>query len=258
MTIWPIMEKENTSYLKGMTKEFYEENLSWNERISSIIGKDHSHLDSNILQRNPPLSFCEDGKVNIDIMYPPEMELREDSSPYDEYCECIKETFDLESIDTFCDVGCSTGHLVFNMLNYADVCGIEYFQYQKDGADEKVRDCINIFDIRDPIDSDVKFDLVNCTEVAEHVDPKYIDVFLDNLKKITGKYLILTWSSTYPPSDAPPQHISPLFGDEVEKLMNAWGFEIDQEKTDKFLNKSRGYRKFYFWWRESLTIWKVK
>jgi SAM-dependent methyltransferase len=241
-----------------MIEEFYEQNLSWSDRISSVIDKQHSHLDPNILQRNPPLSFREDGKVDIDIMYPPELELREDSSPYDAYYNCIKETFDLEEIDTFCDVGCATGHLVYNMLNYTDACGIEYFQYQKDNADERIQECINIFDIRDPIEDDVKFDLVNCTEVAEHVDPKFLDVFLDNLKKITGKYLILTWSGTYPPADAPPQHISPLYYHDVEKLMNAWGFEIDQDKTDKFLNESRKYSKFYFWWRESLTIWRVK
>ena len=125
-------------------------------------------------------------------------------------------------------------------------------------ADDEVKECINIFDIRDRFEEDLKFDLVNCTEVAEHVDPKYLDIFLDNLKKMTGKYLILTWSSTYPPQDAPPQHISPLPTYDVEKLMNAWGFELDREKTDAFLRQSYSYKKFYFWWRESLTIWRLK
>jgi SAM-dependent methyltransferase len=144
------------------------------------------------------------------------------------------------------------------MLDCADACGIEYFEYQRENADDEVKECINIFDIRDPFEEELKFDLVNCTEVAEHVDPKYLDVFLDNLKKLTGKYLILTWSSTYPPLDAPPQHISPLPTYDVEKLMNAWGFELDKEKTDAFLRQSYAYKKFYFWWRESLTIWRVK
>lgn len=241
-----------------MIKEFYEEKLSWGESISSVIGKPHSHLDQHILQRTPELSFGEDGKIDIDKMYQPQDEIREDSSPYDEYYKCIKATFDLDEIETFCDIGCSTGHLVYNMLNCTDACGIEYFQYQKDSADEQIKDCINIFDIRDSIEDDIKFGLVNCAEVAEHVDPKYLDVFLDNLKKLTGKYLILTWSSTYPPADAPPQHISPLYLQDVEKLMNAWGFELDQDKTDKFFNESRAYSEFYFWWRESLTIWRVK
>lgn len=239
-------------------EQFYEHFLSWNDRISSVIEKHHSIIDPNILERNPRLSFKDDGKVDIDIMYPPELELREDSSPYDEFYKCILSTFNMDEIESFCDIGCSTGHLVCNMLNYTNACGIEYFQYQRDNADEQIRECINIVDIRDPFEDGLKFDLVNCTEVAEHVDPKYLDVFLDNLKKLTGKYLILTWSSTYPPADAPPQHISPLSKHDVNKLMNAWGFELDQEKTDKFLSESNKYSKFYFWWRESLTIWRVK
>jgi len=245
-------------FLREMIEEYYQKNLSWGERISSVIGKTHSHIDSQLLQRNPILTFRKDGKIDIDIMYPSEMEVREDSSPYDEFYKCILSTFNMDEIESFCDIGCSTGHLVGNMLNYTNACGIEYFQYQRDNADEQIRECINIVDIREPFEDGLKFDLVNCTEVAEHVDPKYLDVFLDNLKKLTGKYLILTWSSTYPPADAPPQHVSPLYPQDVEKLMNAWGFELDQEKTDKFLRESNKYSKFYFWWRESLTIWRVK
>lgn len=241
-----------------MIEEFYEHFLCWNERISSIIERKHSVIDPHILERNPRLDFKDNGKIDIDRMYHPKDEIRENSSPYDAYYQCIKETFNLDEIETFCDIGCSTGHLVSNMLNYTDVCGVEYFQYQKDNADESIRECINVFDIRDPIEEDIKFDLVNCTEVSEHIDPKYLDTFLDNLKKLTGKYLILTWSGTYPPADAPPQHVSPLYPYEVQRLMDAWGFELDSEKTDTFLKASLSYRNFYFWWRESLTIWRVK
>jgi SAM-dependent methyltransferase len=241
-----------------MIEEFYQKNLTWNDRISSVIGKTHSDLDPYILNRNPPLTFKEDGKINIDVMYPPELELREDSTPYDEFYKCILSTFNMSEIGTFCDIGCSTGHLVYNMLNHSDCCGIEYFEYQRDNANRQIKECINIFDIRDPFNEDLKFDLVNCTEVSEHVDPKYLDIFLDNLKKMTKKYLILTWSSTYPPPEAPPQHISPLPVYDVQKIMNSWGFELDKDKTDAFLKQSYSYNKFYFWWRESLTIWRVK
>jgi len=36
-----------------MIEEFYQQNLSWNERISSVIGKFYSHLDDIILNRLP-------------------------------------------------------------------------------------------------------------------------------------------------------------------------------------------------------------
>ena len=52
--------------------------------------------------------------------------------------------------------------------------GIDYFQYHKDHADDVVKDAINVMDIRDSIDDDISFDLVNCTEIAEHADPKLL------------------------------------------------------------------------------------
>lgn len=242
-----------------MIKEFYKEKLSWNKRISDVIQKNHSHIDDLILKRNPQLTFTKDDKIDLHKIYASHEEVRKDSSPYDEYYKCLKNTFSLDKFNTFCDVGCATGHLINNMLNHCDSCGIENFHYHKDNANDRVKDCINIFDIRDKIEDSVKFDLVNCTEVAEHIDPKFLDIFLDNLKKITGKYLILTWSSVYPESlDAPPQHISCLYFEDVKKLMEAWGFELDQEKTDKFLDESYKYKNFYDHWRESFSIWKVK
>ena len=242
-----------------MLENFYKEKLSWNERISNIIGKQHSHIDNLILKRNPQLSFDEDGKIELDKIYSSVEEVRKDSSPYYEYYQCLKSIFPLDEINSFCDVGCANGHLVENMLNICDSCGIENFQYHKDKANSDVKECINIFDIRDKIEDDIKFDLVNCTEVAEHVDPKFLDVFLDNLKKITGKYLILTWSSVYSESlDSPPQHVSCLYFEDVKKIMEFWGFELNQEITNKFLDESFKYKNFYDHWRESLTIWRVK
>ena len=108
-----------------MIEQFYKNELSWNDKIATLLGKKHSHIDPILLDRTPKLSFNDDGKINIDIMYPPESEVRPDSSPYDEYYNCIKETFNLSEIDSFCDIGCATGHLVYNMVNHANSCGIE-------------------------------------------------------------------------------------------------------------------------------------
>jgi len=243
-----------------MIEEFYKENLTWNERISSIINKEHSIVDSWILDREPKLSFTEDGKIDIDKMYPPSSEVRISDAPYYEYYQCVKKVFDLSDVDSFCDVGCSTGHLIdfISTYNSIDVAGIEYFQYQKENASSSIQDCINILDVRDPFDIDFKFDIVNCTEVAEHVDPKYLDVFLDNIKSIVGKYLIFSWSETYPPADAPPQHVSPLPPEDVKSIMNSWGFDLDIEKTALFNSTAKGYNNYYPWWKDNITVWQVK
>ena len=46
------------------TKEFYEEKLSWGDRITSVIDKPHSEIDQYILERNPSLEFDDDGKIH--------------------------------------------------------------------------------------------------------------------------------------------------------------------------------------------------
>lgn len=241
-------------------EDFFRTHLSWNERISGIIGKTHSHVDEHILTRNPPISFLENGKIDIDTLYKEEIQTSATSRPYDDYFNCLLETFDDEiyDISTFCDVGCSTGWLVRNMNAYTDAYGIEYFQFQKEHADPSIKDKIIITDIRDPLNLQRKFDLVNCTEVAEHIDPSRLDIFLDNIRKISGRYLTLSWSNMYAPQDAPPQHVSPLFAEDVHKIMNAWGYEFQQRKTQKFLHASQKYDKFYYWWRDGYSIWKVK
>ena len=76
-----------------MIEQFYKEKLTWNEKISSVIGKDHSHIDELILDRNPQLSFTEDGKIDLNKIYASYEEIRLDPSPYNEYYQCLKNAF---------------------------------------------------------------------------------------------------------------------------------------------------------------------
>jgi len=87
-----------------MIENFYKENLCWNERISKVIEKQHSHIDDLILKRNPQLSFTKDGKIDLNKIYFSREEVRIDSSPYDDYYQCLKSTFSLNEIYSFCDV----------------------------------------------------------------------------------------------------------------------------------------------------------
>jgi len=54
-------------------------------------------------------------RVDINNIYPPENEIRTDSRPYDEYYKILLNTFDFTQIESFCDVGCATGHLIYNL-----------------------------------------------------------------------------------------------------------------------------------------------
>jgi 2-polyprenyl-3-methyl-5-hydroxy-6-metoxy-1,4-benzoquinol methylase len=130
-------------------------------------------------------------KINIEDRYPAEGEIRKSDLPYNEYGECLLKTF--REIKSFCDIGCATGHLM-SFLKTKTQCktkGYEYFEYHKKSeyCKDNIKEDIIIYDIRDPLSENVeKFEIVNCSEVGEHIDAEYEDILIENAKN----YLVNT------------------------------------------------------------------
>jgi hypothetical protein len=91
--------------------------------------------------------------------------------------------------------------------------------------------------------------------VAEHIDPNSLDNFLENLKCISSKYLVMSWSSSYPPKGAPPQHLSPLSLKDYRRLMSSLGFHEDKQLTTKLQNAAKREPFFQNLWLASITVW---
>ena len=202
-------------------------------------------------------------KIDITDRYPSVNEIRTDSRPYIEYGDCLLQTFG--NIMSFCDIGCATGHLMFHLkLNCdANVKGYEYFSYHKESpyCQLSIKDNIEIYDIRDKLpDSVDTYDIVNCSEVGEHIDPIYADILIENAKKLSNKYIIFTWSShggdLEPECDPLHQHLNPLSRESYMELMIKHGLKPNMKLTQQFLNESMNKSNFYFWWRESFIIWE--
>jgi len=203
-------------------------------------------------------------KVDISTRYFAEEEVRVDENPYIAYYKALSSVFDFSKIDSFCDVGCATGLLQFNVKKnnpQIDVCGFEFFQYHKDAANQQIKDTINIVDLREPLNHNKKYSLVNCTEIGEHIDKNYCVQFLNNLKNITDKFLVMSWSDSGGENDHANdphhQHLNPLKYDEFVAMMEQNGFVLVEGQTKNLL-KATYIPNFHDWWRKSLTIWKVK
>jgi hypothetical protein len=200
-------------------------------------------------------------RVDITTRYLESEEVRVDDKPYLAYAECVRYTFDFNS---FCDIGCATGHLIYFLSKDGITTkGYEYFDYHKQSPHCKIPDNIEIADIRDPLpDGCVKYNIVNCTEVGEHIDPEYADTLIENAKKLSSKYIIFTWSShggsAEPECDPHHQHLNPLSRQQYMELMTRHGLKANMELTERFLTKSHSLPDFYFWWRESFVIWEVQ
>ena len=139
--------------------------------------------------------------------------------------------------------------------------GIEYFSWMKDKMPDTVKDFVILADLRDPLDVG-KYDLVNCTEVGEHIDPGYCSVFLDNIKKMTKRYVIMTWAKSGGIKDIAHdphcQHLNPLPFDEFISLMEKNEFVLNKKLTARLKKKYSSKKHFYPWWKKSITVWEIK
>lgn len=205
-------------------------------------------------------------KIDINNRYPPEGEIRVDKKPYYDYYNCLISTFGT-NVNSLCDIGCATGHLIYYVKQKNPNCivkGYEYFDYHKKSnhCEPLIRDNIEIYDIRNPLPDNVeKYNIVNCSEVGEHIDRSYADILIENAKKLSNKYIIFTWSShggdLEPQCDPLHQHLNPLKYEDYIKLMQKHNLKQNTNLTMQFLNHSKQMKDFYFWWRESFVVWEI-
>lgn len=205
-------------------------------------------------------------KVNIDSRYPEEAEVNRPDLPYQEFYEVISSVFDMQSVRSIIDVGCADGNLISIIKEnnpHISVAGIEYFEYHKKYAKTNIADNIKFLDIRDDLPDDLKdqkFDIVICTEIAEHIEPEYTQKFLSNLKSLTGQLLIMTWSrhggEKERHKDEHHQHLNPLELDQYLITVSNNGFQFNETATQYLHASAMNKNNFYFWWKESLAAWQ--
>ena len=119
-------------------------------------------------------------------------------------CKVINDIFHPKSV---IDVGCATADLVKGFVDLnIDAYGIEGskevlpYLIRSDEEAPNMAEGFNplssrilIEDLRVPYDNswdEVKFDLVTCFEVAEHIEEEYADIFLDNITGLSDKILM--------------------------------------------------------------------
>jgi SAM-dependent methyltransferase len=95
------------------------------------------------------------------------------------------------------DVGCGNGVLLAGVPGDIKVLGIEG---SENGVKQSLVENSKILchDLRTELNIQDRFDLVVSIEVAEHIEPKYADTFVDNLI-ILGDTIILTASNEQSP-----------------------------------------------------------
>jgi 2-polyprenyl-3-methyl-5-hydroxy-6-metoxy-1,4-benzoquinol methylase len=241
--------------------QVFKKHFSYSPIAKKAIRRSYARPDKFFLARVPPILDLHSGTVDLARAYSVETESRPDPTPYSQLGYVIHELFsDLEP-DSILDVGCSNGWLVADLsrkFSGSQVVGLEIRQEHVDWAREthKQEFIVADFTSADALVDVPKADLLICMEVGEHLLPSRIDAFMSNLVSAAKGYALISWSRSFPPPDAPPQHIGPLYRKEMDRLFKAWGFEKDTSKT-RTLRKLLGARPgVHYWWNESATVYK--
>ena len=240
---------------RNHVRNYYKDNLSFDNVTAAILKKNWPRIDRYLLTRKPKLNL-DNGLVYLNSMYMPN-EIRIDHKPYSDLALTILPVISELKIKSVVDVGCSNGLLINELYRRnIKVAGYEVFDFLRDAAPVEVKTKIIIQDFRTLFKIDREFDLVVSLEVGEHIDPSKLDLYLQNLVNLSNKYILLSWSHSYPPKNAPPQHLSPLNPSQVKKLLLYKGFKKDLENTRRIRNGSLDYSNFYNHWRTSITLYE--
>lgn len=216
-------------------------------------------------------------KINIDERYFEHEEFSSNhKSNQNNYFKALKETFynEWSSLNSFIDVGCRQGYLMdyFHQDNPNRIIqGIDYFTWGKKLWDKNhwMQESYQQHDLRDTlrntewfkiINENKLFDLVNCTEVGEHIDPDYCDIFLDNLTSITNKYLIISWSPDSienGASDPRHQHVNALNKEDFYNKMNEFNFNINNKLTNELVKNCKKYYAPSWYVSNAISVWEL-
>ncbi len=254
----------NSVFANKSVRTFTKQFLYFSPGVVKTLGRDTPRYDRFILNRQPRLEFEDVNgvpRIKIDALYKPSEEIREDAKPYISLVDVLLDSGILHAkVSSLIDIGCTSGHLLSNVRSrFPEIRlkGLEIFNFLKESAPPDVRRNIEIVDLRKSLSSyEGNYEIAICTEVGEHIDPMWLDTFLDNLVHFTGKYLILSWSRTYPGPLAPPQHVSVLTTKQMCRVMEAWGFRQNVGYTDSIQALSENDKNFFPHWRESISVWE--
>jgi 2-polyprenyl-3-methyl-5-hydroxy-6-metoxy-1,4-benzoquinol methylase len=179
-------------------------------------------------------------------------------NPYHGYLSALENTLEVKIIESICDVGTRVGNLLYFIKKKypkIEIKGYDYFKWSQQYAHQSVSEYIQLFDLSKPLIDFKTFNLVNCTEVGEHLPKESEDIFIDNLCKLSNDILIVSWSN-----EVSEQHLNPRNKSYIINKISKKGFQEWSDMTHNlkfFLRKNIKHETFP-WWHESIMVFKKR
>jgi len=197
--------------------------------------------------------------VNVDAVYDDSEFKDRDRRIYAEYGDALIEVFDPKEI---IDIGCACGYL----LEYLHKKGITRFAGLEGAAaafnymHPEVKNRSFKVDLSKEVSilPGQKFNLVNCTEIGEHIPAKYEDIFLRNIAGFADKYLILSWANTWEDWHGleKQKHVNPRSKKYVKNKLKKLGFTYNRLLTENFIRSLKKKQNVFEHWARNMMVFE--
>jgi hypothetical protein len=154
-------------------------------------------------------------------------------------CNEIARTFKVTSV---VDIGCGDGRYVMCLNEH----GIKCVGFDGNPDTAQVSSC-GVCDFSIPVDIG-KYELVLCLEVGEHIPRKYEQVFLDNIRRASIDWIILSWAIEGQDGNG---HVNCRDNWYVVREMRQRDYELDVELTKQLRGVST-----ISWFRNTLMVYQ--
>ena len=165
-----------------------------------------------------------------DKLYGPAQFKHRPKTVYYRYAQIIKTLFQPESI---LDLGCANGYsLDWWQKQGIKVAGGEAARAAFRFMPAAIKSHVKLLDLRQSL-SLGQADLVNFTEVAEHLESKYETIMLKNVVKAVKNFLVISWSN----DAGSPEHVNPRPALYVKLRLRLLGLYFEPELTQTLKTK---------------------
>jgi hypothetical protein len=154
-------------------------------------------------------------------------------------CNEIARTFKVTSV---VDIGCGDGRYVMCLNEH----GIKCVGFDGNPDTAQIPSC-GVCDFSIPVDIG-KYELVLCLEVGEHIPRKYEQVFLDNIRRASIDWIILSWAIEGQDGNG---HVNCRDNWYVVREMRQRDYELDVELTKQLRGVST-----ISWFRNTLMVYQ--
>ena len=147
-------------------------------------------------------------------------------------CRALEVLCAVHSIQSLVDLGCGLGQyqraLARNLFTCHGYDGNPHTSWLTQGR-------CGMADLSVPLNLGRRYDMVLSLEVGEHIPPAFEDVYLGNVDRHAGRWVVLSWAV---PGQGGLGHVNERPNAYIEERMHARGWVLSKQSTENLRMKA--------------------